>query len=252
MANIPVALQLYTVREQLKDDFAGTVRDVAEMGYTGVELAGYGGLSGRELRRLLDDLGLRVAGDHVSLDRLENQLGAALDFAQEIGNQYVVCPFVPEGRRKDADGWRQFAATLNEIGRQVTDRGLHFCYHNHAFEFTPMDGSNGFALLYDNTDARNVQMELDMFWAKKGGDDPAAILRRYPGRCPIVHLKDMTGDAEQTFAEVGEGVLDFNPVFAAAATGGVEWYVVEQDRCRRPPLESAQLSLRHLREWGQA
>lgn len=252
MAEIPVALQLYTVRDQLKEDFPGTMRAVAQIGYTGVELAGYGGLTARDLRRLLHDLSLRVAGDHVSLDRLENQLDAVLDFSQEIGNHYVVCPFVPEARRKDAAGWLQFAASLNEIGRKVTERGLAFCYHNHAFEFEPLDGSNGFRILYENSDARYVQMELDMFWAKKGGDDPAAILRRYPGRCPIVHLKDMTGDAEQTFAEVGEGVLGFEPVFGAATSGGVAWYVVEQDRCRRPPLESAQLSLRHLREWGRA
>lgn len=250
MAQLPVGLQLYSVREQLKEDFAGTVRAVGQMGYAGVELAGYGGLSAKELRHLLDDVGLRVAGDHVSLDRLEHQLDEAIAFNQEIGSPYIVCPFAPEGRRRDAAGWQQLAATLNEIGRKCSEQGLGFCYHNHAFEFTPLDGSNGFTLLYENSDARYVKMELDMFWATKGGDAPSAILQRYAGRCPIVHLKDMTGDDEQTFAEVGEGVLNFQDVFQAAATGGVVWYVVEQDRCKRPPLESVQLSLQHLREWG--
>lgn len=249
MAKIPVALQLYTVRDQLKEDFAGTVRAVAAMGYVGVELAGYGGLSAPELKRLLSDLGLRVAGDHVGLDRLEGQLDAALDFCQEIGAEHVVCPFLPPNRRQGADAWKALASTLNGIGERCAARGLPFCYHNHAFEFEPVDGSNGFQLLYEQTDPRNVLMELDAFWAKKGGKDPAAILQRYPGRCPLLHLKDMTADAEQTFAEVGEGTMDFQALFAAAPTAGVRWYIVEQDRCRRPPLESAQLSLQHLREW---
>jgi sugar phosphate isomerase/epimerase len=247
-----VGLQLYSVRDQLKEDFAGTVRAVAQMGYAGVELAGYGGLNAGDSRRLLDDVGLRVAGDHVSLDRLEHQLDEAIAFDKEIGCPYVVCPFAPEARRRDAAGWQQLAGTLNEIGRKVVEQGLEFCYHNHAFEFTPLDSGNGFTLLYANTDPRYVKMELDMFWATKGGDAPAAILQRYAGRCPIVHLKDMTGDDEQTFAEVGEGVLNFQDLFQAAPIGGVAWYVVEQDRCRRPPLESVQLSLQHLREWGMA
>ena len=252
MAKIPVALQLYTVRDELRKDFVGTVRAVAAMGYAGVELAGYGGLSATELRHLLDDLGLRVAGDHVGLDRLEGQLDAVLDFSQEIGNAYVVCPSAPEARRRDAAGWRSLASALSAVGRTCEQRGLHCCYHNHAFEFAPVDGSNGFTLLYDNADPQALKMELDAFWAKKGGEDPAAILRRYPGRCPIIHLKDMTADAQQTFAEVGEGTMDFQSIFQAAPTAGVAWYVVEQDRCARPPLESAELSLKHLREWGIA
>lgn len=250
MAQIPVGLQLYSVREQLKADFTGTVSAVASMGYAGVELAGYGGMTASDLRKLLDGLGLRVAGDHVGFDRLEHQLDEAIAFNKEIGSQYVVCPSVPEARRRDAAGWKQLAQTLNEIGRKCSEQGLSFCYHNHAFEFAPLDGSNGFTLLYENSDPRYVKMELDMFWAIKGGDNPANILQRYAGRCPIVHLKDMTGDTEQTFAEVGEGVLNFQEVFQAAATGGVTWYVVEQDRCKRPPLESVQLSLQHLKEWG--
>jgi sugar phosphate isomerase/epimerase len=250
VAKIPVGLQLYSVRDQLKEDFQGTVRAVAQMGYAGVELAGYGGLNAKELRALLDGLGLQVAGDHVGFDRLEHQMDDVIVFSKELGTTYVVCPAVPAARRQDAAGWKQLAGTLNEIGKKCVDQGLQFCYHNHNFEFASVDGSNGFTLLYANSDPRYVKMELDMYWAQKGGDNPAAILQRYPGRCPIVHLKDMTGDAEQTFAEVGEGVLNFQQVFAAAATGGVAWYVVEQDRCRRPPLESVQLSLQHLREWG--
>src|SRR5579875_1160642 len=105
VATIPVALQLYTLREQLREDFAGTLRAVAKIGYSGVELAGYGGMSAKNLKRLLDDLDLRVAGDHVGLPVLEEHLDEALDFAREIGNQFVVCPFVPESRRKTADDW---------------------------------------------------------------------------------------------------------------------------------------------------
>ena len=252
MPKIPVGLQLYSVREQLKEDFQGTVRAVAQMGYAGVELAGYGGMGAEELRSFMESLGLKVAGDHVSFDRLENHLDEVITFSKEVGIPYVVCPAVPAARRQDAAGWQQLAATLNEIGRKCVEQGLDFCYHNHAFEFAPIDGTNGFTLLYGNSDPRYVKMELDMFWAHKGGDDPANILQRYAGRCPIVHLKDMTGDDEQTFAEVGEGVLNFQHIFQAASLGGVAWYIVEQDRCKRPPLESVQLSLQHLKEWGMA
>ncbi|MCL4540976.1 MAG: sugar phosphate isomerase/epimerase [Chloroflexi bacterium] len=252
MSKLPVALQLYTLREQLAADFTGVIKRVGQMGYMGVELAGYGGLSAEALKELLDEAGLRIAGDHVGLDRLENQLDGVIAFSKAIGNDTVVLPAVPAQRRGDLAGWRSLADELTHIGERFVDQGLTFCYHNHAWEFAPLDGTDGFHVLFGESDPRYVKIELDTFWAKKGGFDPVALMREFSGRVPLLHLKDMTADEEATFAEVGEGTMDFQAIFQAATVAGARWYIVEQDRCRRSPLESVAISLRHLREWGIA
>ncbi len=249
---IPVALQLYTVRDQTAKDFVGTLKRVAEMGYAGVEFAGTGGLAAAELKKLLDDLGLRVAGSHVALGEYERDLQAVIDYNLAIGNRYLVVPFLPEDLRQDEAAWVAIAGRMNEIGAACREQGLTLAYHNHAFEFQRFGGRYALEILYDETDPALVKGEPDVYWFVRGGADPVAWLKERPGRCPLVHLKDMAPGAEQTFAEVGEGVIDFAPIFAAAQAGGAEWYIVEQDICKRPSLESAALSLRHLREWGIA
>ncbi|MCL4544812.1 MAG: sugar phosphate isomerase/epimerase [Chloroflexi bacterium] len=252
MSRLPIALQLYTVREQLAADFKGTVQQVGQMGYGGVELAGYGGLNGAELRSLLNSCGLLVAGDHVAFNRLENELDEVVKLSKALGNTAVVCPSSPPQRRADLAGWKSLAASFNEIGKRLAGEGLEFCYHNHAFEFETIGVTDGFHVLFDTTNPALVKIELDTFWVKKAGSDPVSIMQQYPGRIPLIHLKDMTNDEERTFAEVGEGTMDFHAIFGAAATAGARWYIVEQDRCRRPPLESAALSLKHLQDWGMA
>ncbi len=252
MPKVPVALQMYTLRELARTDFPGTLRAVAQIGYAGVELAGYGGLSGPQLRRLLDEVGLAVAGDHVSLDRLETALPEVIELERALGNRFVVVPSIPEARRRDAAGYLSVAESLNHIGSQLQGEGLQLCYHNHAFEFERFDGRTGLELLLESTDPALVKWEPDVYWIVRGGEDPAALIRRYRGRCPLIHLKDMTNDEARTFAEVGEGSIDFRPIFLAAEEGGVAWYIVEQDRCARPPLESVRLSFEHLRAWGIA
>jgi sugar phosphate isomerase/epimerase len=254
LRRLPVALQLYSVREQLKGDFQGTVRAVGEMGYDGVQFAGYGGLGAEAMRRLLEESHLLPAGTHTGLDVLEGRLDEELDYNLAIGNRWIVCPALPESRRRDLAGWREVAASLNRIGERCAARGLRFGYHNHAFEFPPIpDGGGvlrGIDVLLGETDSQLVFWEPDVYWITKGGADPAAMIREYGGRVPITHLKDMTGDERQTFAEVGEGTLDWPAILAASDGAGVEWHCVEQDRCDRPPLESVRLSVQHLRSWG--
>jgi len=250
---LPVALQLYTLRDQLRDDFRGVVRAVAEIGYDGVQFAGYGGLGAAEMRALLDETGLRAAGTHTGLDVLEGRLDEEIEYNLAIGNRWVLCPFVPEARLGNLAGWREVAASLNQIGERCVAQGLRFGYHNHAFEFPPIPdggGKRGLDVLLGETDPRLVFWEPDVYWVTKGGDDPAALISAYAGRVPITHLKDMTGDERQTFAEVGEGTLDWPAILAAAEAAGSEWHCVEQDRCDRPPLESVRISLHHLRDWG--
>lgn len=244
----PVALQLYTVREDCQRDFAGTLRQVAAMGYAGVELAGYGGFTAAALRSLLDDLGLAVAGNHVRLERLENELDQVIEENLVLGNRYVVCPSIPEYRRQDEAGWRQVAGSLDAIGQRLKAHGLQLCYHNHAFEFVRVGEGYALDLLFAATDPDRVKAELDVYWVRRGGEDPVAYLRRLGPRCPLVHLKDMAPDG--SFAEVGTGQLDFAAICAAAS--GAAWFVVEQDVCQRPPLESARISLENLHRMGLA
>ncbi len=253
LRRLPVALQLYTVRDQLREDFAGTIRAVAQLGYDGVQFAGYGNLTAAELRALLEETGLRPAGTHTGLDILENRLDEEIDFNLAIGNRWIICPALPEARRRDLAGWRQVAASLNAIGKRCRERGLSFGYHNHAFEFPEVPGANGVRgldVLLGETDPQLVFWEPDVYWIAKGGEDPAALIRRHAGRVPITHLKDMTRDERETFAEVGEGRLDWPAILQASEAARVEWHCVEQDRCERPPLESARISLQHLRAWG--
>ncbi|HEX2032739.1 MAG TPA: sugar phosphate isomerase/epimerase [Chloroflexota bacterium] len=251
LQRLPVALQLYTVREQLKDDFRGVVRAVAEIGYDGVQFAGYGGLSAVELRRLLEETGLRPCGTHTGLETLERDLEREIEYNQAIGNEWIVCPSIPEARRRDLAGWREVAAALNRIGAACAEQGVRFGYHNHAFEFSEVaPGTRGLDIILGETDPSLVFWEPDVYWVFKGGADPAEMIRTYAGRVPITHLKDATRDERQTFAEVGEGALDWPAILEASQVAGVVWHCVEQDRCERPPLESVRLSLEHLRSWG--
>jgi sugar phosphate isomerase/epimerase len=254
MKRLPVALQLYTVRDQLKNDFRGVVHRVAEIGYDGIQFAGYGGLSASEMRQLLQETGLKPAGTHTGLNVLENELDKEIDYNLEIGNKWIICPSLPEARRQDVNGWREIAATLNKIGERCRDRGALLGYHNHAFEFPQIpDGlpsDRGIDVLLGQTDSDLVFWEPDVYWVHKGGEDPVNMIRQFKDRVPITHLKDETKDERKTFAEVGEGSLDWPAILQASEEAGVEWHCVEQDRCDRDPLESVAISMRNLKSWG--
>ena len=260
MSGPRVALQMYTLREETRTDFEGTLRRVARLGYHGVELAGYGGMAAPALRALLDELRLVAAGSHVRLERLEGALDEELAFAATIGCRDLVCPAVPEGRRESVEDYRRLAALLGQIGRRCRDGGARFSYHNHAFEFTrlPADeptaaGTTAYALdlLLGWTDPELVKWEPDVYWIARAGEDPVAYLDAYAARCPLVHIKDMADDAERSFAEVGAGTLDLAAICDAAELGGAEWLIVEQDRCAGPAIESVARSIGALRAWGK-
>ncbi len=252
MARIAVALQLYTVRDDAAADFEGTVKQVARMGYEGVELAGTYDRTAAELRDFLGGLGLRIAGGHVPLAQLEAEVQSAIDFHLELGNRYVVCPWLPEDRRKSGDDYRRIAESLNQAGRACKDAGLQLCYHNHAFELERFDGKTALDILFDETDAELVKAEIDTYWVEYGGGNAVEYIRRYAGRVPLVHLKDMAGDGTRAFAELGQGIMEWDPIFLACESAKTRWYIVEQDKCVRPPLESARISLDYLKEKGQA
>jgi sugar phosphate isomerase/epimerase len=252
MPKVPVALQLYTVRDETAKDFKGTVRKVAQMGYAGIEMSGDGGLSMTEMKELLAETRLKVAGSHVGLERFEKDLANLLAFYKATGTQFVGVPALPGDLRNPA-GYKKAAASLNKIGAEMQKAGLVLYYHNHAFEFEAMDGQRGIDVLLGETDPALVKFEVDVYWVCYGGQDPAAFIRAHSGRFPLIHLKDMKGTGkERTYTEVGEGLLDFQAIFTASEAQGAAWYIVEQDICARPTLESAKLSLDNLKKWDKA
>lgn len=246
-----IALQMYTVRDDQSKDFRGTLTKVAQMGYPAVEFAGYGGLDAEQIKDLLAELGIVAAGTNTGIEALQKDFGAVVRFHHTIGAKFVTAPSLPGNRySRDEAGFQAAAKDLGELGRRLAAEGLALGYHNHDFEFFKADGRYGLDILYEETDPTYLRAELDVFWAKKGGVDPAEYMRKLGPRCSLVHIKDMAADG--SFAEVGTGSIDFDSIFAAGESIGSEWYIVEQDVCKgRPPLEAVALSLDNLRRWGR-
>ncbi|GGI97832.1 sugar phosphate isomerase [Alicyclobacillus cellulosilyticus] len=241
-----VGVQLYTLRDVLQDDFAGTLRKVAEMGFDGVEFAGYGGYTAPQLRALCDELGLEPVSSHVPLDVLESKLDEALAYAKELGLRHIACPWSPPERRNSRAAYQALADSLNRIGTACHEAGILFSYHNHAFEFDTFDGEYGLDLLLQWTQPSFVGAELDMYWVEYAGESAKAYLRKYAGRCRFLHVKDMAADEQRSFAEVGSGSLDVPGILEVAAETGVEWLIIEQDVCQQPPLDSVRQSYAYV------
>lgn len=242
MSPLPIAAQLYTVRDQMAQDPIGTLRAVAALGYDGVEFAGLYNQPAAELRALLGELGLRVCSSHVPLKELEGNLDGAIATYRALGCSILVVPFLEASRRAE---YAALAGTLAGIAERVHAAGMRLAYHNHDFELAEQGGATGLATLRDSTDPALVQFELDCGWVHKAGGDVLTTMGEFRGRLPLLHIKDV--DAQGAWAEVGNGVIDYAPVVAAAAEHGVEWLIVEQDTCARPPLESLAISLRWMR-----
>lgn len=248
MSRPPIAVQLYTLRDLTSADMAGTLTKVAELGYEGVEFAGYGNLDVIAADRAAKELGLKVVGNHTGFDALRNTFEKVVDDNLLLGNKYIVCPSLPNEQRS-YQGYSDFGKEMNDLGARVNSAGMTLCYHNHDFEFEKYEGEYGLDLLYKNSDAKLVQAEIDTYWVKKGGADPAAYINQYNGRVPLLHIKDMGADGG--FSEVGNGSLDWPSIFAAAEASGVTAYIVEQDTCPGDPLDSIRQSIENLKKWGK-
>jgi sugar phosphate isomerase/epimerase len=238
-----IALQLYTVRRDLASDLEGTLRAVAEAGYTAVEVAGLPPVDPARLAGLLEDNGLRVAAAHESLDALRTEAAAVLERLTSLGCPRVVVPFLAEADRATVADTRRTAAELATIAGTVGDHGLRLAYHNHNFEFAPLDGTTVWDVLLDELPADRVDIELDVFWAAYAGEDPVARIRALAGRVRLLHMKDL-GDDRRDYPP-GEGSLPFEAIVAAGREAGVEWYIVEQDE-PRDALNDIVRGLRHL------
>ena len=247
--DFPIGIQLYTVRELTKTDFTGTITKIAKMGYDAVEFAGYGNLTAPQVKALLDDLGLQCAGTHEGFGNLDNNLQERIDFNLAIGNEYIVCPSMPEEwRQNGADGIKAFAEKMNTFGQKIKAAGMQLCYHNHAFEFEKVNDKYIIDHLFEATDHDLVKSELDVYWVVRGGEDPVSFLQNHAGRCPLLHMKDMANDKDKSFAPVGTGTLDMKAIIDMAKKTGAKWFIVEQDRTKLPVLEAIEISLHNLRE----
>ena len=243
-----VGLQLYTVRELLRSDFAGTLRKVALLGYREVEFAGILGDDLTRTRDLLGRLDLAAPSLHADYTSLKSNPETSFETARVLEARFVVCPWLDPSERQTADDWKRICDNLNAIGERAARAGVVLAYHNHDFEFVDLAaGVRPYDLLLSRTDERFVKFELDVYWATKAKADSAPLLRAHPSRFRLVHLKDMAGDG--SFTEIGNGTLNFADIIDAALQSGVEHCFVEQD-VAPDPLRSIAGSLAYLKRLG--
>ena len=249
-----VAAQLYTVREFTKTakGVAETLKKVADIGYSAVQISGFGSVDPKVVAKMVEDNGLTVAATHIGWDRFLNELDVVIEehILWKCKHPAIGGLF---GEYRSLDGLKRFLDELGPVAEKLTQVGMDFSYHNHSHEFARYGDKTWIEMLYEQSDADMLKFELDVYWVQHGGADPAYWVRKCAGREPLLHLKDMaiTKDREQRYAEVGEGNLNWPAILDAAQESGVEWYFVEQDQCyERDPFESLAISYRNLKAMG--
>lgn len=262
---LPIGLQLYSVRERLPRDYAGTLKEVAAIGYREVEAAGFYGHSAAEVKALMASAGLKCLSAHYSLTDLLKTTDETIEYAKALGLEYVVCsaPSVADPDRLarypggtwqgilhalTLDDWKWNADQFNKMGRKMKAAGLKFGYHNHTGEFRDLGGGiNGYQVLLRDTDPAYVTLELDCGWAAAAGQDPAVLLRQNSTRITLLHVKDLkpapanTPPDKRVSTELGHGTIDYRPIFAAAKRAGVRHAFIEQEDFDMPVLEALRI-----------
>lgn len=241
---IPVSVQLWSVRDHVAKDFAATVAALARMGYQGVETAGFGNLDSAAAAAALQAAGLKCSGMHVPIDALRKPEQVLVD-ALRLGTKNVLCPWYPKELLTTPAACAAFGEELARLALRFRAAGIQLHYHNHDGEIALLEGKTAFEHILDAAAPSLLGGEVDVYWVKVGGQDPAAFLRRLGARVRLLHLKDKQ--------ELGTGLVDFAPIFAAIdAVGALEWQVVEVENYNHDPLESVRLSLEQLKAWGRA
>jgi len=255
---LPIGIQLYTVRDHLEKDLAGTFKLVAEIGYKDVEIGGtfdFYGKKPAELKRLLNASGLHPISTHFTAEQLKTQLQKSIADARECGITYIGLSSLDDRDRQSLDAIKRDADWFNQVGEATNKAGAHFFYHGHNFDFASVDGVIEYDELLRRTDPKLANFQLDCFWCVRAGKDPVDYFNRFPGRFLQLHIKDLkpgfppsTGgdDRPGAFTEVGQGIIDWRRIFKAAPKGGLQHYYVEQDECDRDSLESAKISYEYL------
>ena len=259
-----IGLQLYTIRDAMDTDVAGSLKKVADMGYKYLELAKYAegkfyGMEPKEFKKLVSDLGMEIISSHTQVEAqgitLENAKKMTEDHAK-LGVKYCIQPWVVEEARKTVASFQKMAADWNKVGEIMKKSGIQFGYHNHNFEFNKVEGKIPyFDIFLPELDKNLVTMEFDLFWATKAGQNPVEIFKKYPGRFQLFHMKDMftreapffTTDGVTDFAPVGAGVINFKEILAAKDIAGMKYMFVEQDKSREnKPFDDIKTSITNL------
>jgi sugar phosphate isomerase/epimerase len=259
-----IGLQLYTVRDFMEKDPLGTLAQVAQIGYNSVENATYTGtekfygMDAVTYKKVLVNNGLVSLSGHYRLGEEMNK-GAvengtilhdwqkAIDDASAVGLKYMVCAYLSDQERGTLDHYKQLADIFNKAAEACNKSGIQFCYHNHNFEFEAQNGVFPYDILLDRTDKDLVKMEMDLYWMKKAGQDPLAMFQKHPGRFPLWHIKDMSKEADQSFTEVGNGIIDFKTIFKHKDEAGMKYFFVEQDKCPGSPFDSISQSIKFIK-----
>ncbi len=254
-------LALYTIRDYMKEDPVRSLHKVADMGYKYVEAAGYNltegtfyGFKPAEFKKMVDEAGLELVSSHISVEQLMNENGdfdvekatKMVDDHAAVGIKYLVSAHIGEKYRATPETYKIIADVCNKLGEMTKAKGYGMLYHNHAFEFDPIGGTDGYSVLLENLDPQLVNFELDCYWAKRADKDPVTLISSHKGRFKALHLKDMANDEEKSFAEIGKGTMDYKAIIQAGFAEGVEYFLVEQDRSKRDAMESAMISCEYL------
>ena len=267
----PVGIQVYSVRGEAKADLKGTLTQIKEMGYDGVEFAGLYGYAPEDIRDMCAELSLVPISAHVPyLDLIADPEGTLAQY-KTIGCKFVAVPYLNEDYRPGTEKFPEVIEGIKKIGAVAREMGIQLLYHNHDFEFVTIDGKYALDMLYEQTTPEILQTELDVCWVNVGGEDPASYIRKYAGRSPVVHLKDFYGEKSDDMYEligidkkapkrpsnfelrpVGSGVQDFPGIIKAAEEAGTEWLIVEQDNPSMglTPIECAKKSREYLKSIG--
>ncbi len=258
--NLPLGIQLYSVRDQLPTDYEGTLKQIAELGYREVEAAGFYNHSASDVKQAMQKAGLHCVSAHYSYDALNGHIHEIVEFMKVIGSQYIICSYPGhhggQGPTFTLDEWRWNAGEFNKFGKQISAAGLKFGYHNHTMEFHEENGVVPYDELMRLTDPAYVTMEMDLGWVTVGGGNPIELLHRYGNRISMLHVKDFkpfkvpqTIENPPTATALGQGSIDYRPILAAAAqTGHIQHCFVEQEEYNMPVMEELKIDAEYMRK----
>ena len=272
MEKRPVAYQIYSAREEAEKDLESVLSALHDLGYDGVEFAGFYGNTAERVKALLDKYELKAISSHVPFAQIKADMFGVISYHKAIGCEYIAVPYLDDKTRPGTPGFPETIAVMHEFGRLLKQAGMTMLYHNHDFEFVQLSGMYGLDFIYQAVPADLLQTELDVCWVRYAGEDPAQFIRKYAGRCPVIHLKDYVGRKQDgstpyaligldehekkdtqafEFRPVGYGCQNVQQVLDAGIESGAKWFVVEQDMSvGRTPLEAAAMSIGTLKKLG--
>ena len=266
--SFPIAVQVYSVRDDASKNLYGTLKKIKAMGYDGVEFAGLYGHTAAEVKEMCADIGITPISAHVPYVDMVKDPEGVLGIYAEIGVKYVAVPYLAPEHRPGTDAFPEVIKNIAMLGEVAKKLGITLLYHNHDFEFITLNGKYALDILYEEVPADLLQTELDVCWVNVGGEVPANYIRKYTGRCPVVHCKDFYGEKSEDmyeligidkkapvrpgnfeFRPVGSGLNDFPAIVAAAKDAGANWLVVEQDKPSMglTPLQCIEKSINYLK-----